>query len=1139
MKFANYHFLLVLTVAALFISNLAGEQPKLAPTAIVPTTQIPEGLSLDRFADENQVSNPTALCIDEQGRVFVAETHRWRVQVQDIRHAKGEILKERLEDDMSCRTTGDRIEMHKKWSTRSFLPWEEYTSLSEKIRLLVDTDGDGKADQSTYFRDDFNDPLSGTSGGILARDGTIYLANIPGIYALRDEDDDGVAEKVHTLADGFGVRISFSGHDMNGFAFGPDGKLYWSIGDRGYHVEKDGKKFSQPDSGAIFRSNPDGSQFEVFYHRLRNPKEITFDDYGNLFTVDNDYDNGDNERIVYLVEHGDSGWQMGYQTLASFGNVFFEHQMQRKKKSARAAHVDPWMAEAMWMTQRDNQPAYILPPVALSSDGPGGFTFNPGVVALPSRYQQNFFIVNYGGATARCSIENFSLKPSGAGFSLGERHTFLKGMALTDLDWGFDGKLYLSDFVGGWVKPESGNVYTISEKLSLGSEAILEVEKLVQTGFAHHSIEDLVATLAHADQRIRQRAQLELAGRPAVQARPALIQASQNGRLLSRLHALWGLGQIGDPQSLEAIAAHLESSEMELRANAARTLGNHGDLLSDTMRAALIERLTDSSARVVSLAAIALANHGHKDAIEPALDLLVNNADKDPILRHAGVMVLVRCADVAAIGKLSTHSNTSVRVAATVALRRLRSPLISQFFDDASPAIVIEAVRGAYDENIVDALPAMADRIEAIAKRIEAPDDHHPITPRRAIYAGWRLGQNRYASAIASLASNTDTDIRVRRDAFVALLDWNTSPIPDPVCGTAFPLPKDRQSLTAAPIKQQLAPLFETATLDPALASFILNLAQLHKLEVPRAKLVSYLSDKNLPDPARVSALELLANNPSDNWAKVITGLLASKNVSLRSRAREMIFEIDEHQAFTDLENIIYLTSAVTFEKQAAIRTLQERPETRAGKIISKALSHLAKGELPKSIGLELVTAAEKLNGKKVKTALAEYRKTLDPADPAAEWKQLCATGGNAEKGQNLLHNHGAAQCMRCHSINSVGGNVAPSLSTVGKQFNADYLIRSLVTPSSEVAVGYGIITITLKDGTTHGGIEMPKSDDGQIVLKVGEELKSFSPDQVISQTPAVSAMPPMMGLLSKSEARDLVAYLITCKEDKTKDEHK
>ncbi|MGB0144740.1 MAG: DUF7133 domain-containing protein, partial [Akkermansiaceae bacterium] len=78
---------------------------------------------------------------------------------------------------------------------------------------LEDTDGDGVADKMTVFRDSFDKPLDGPSGGLIERDGTVYFAMIPGVYSLRDLDNDGKAEEVKTLVNGFGVRVSFSGHD--------------------------------------------------------------------------------------------------------------------------------------------------------------------------------------------------------------------------------------------------------------------------------------------------------------------------------------------------------------------------------------------------------------------------------------------------------------------------------------------------------------------------------------------------------------------------------------------------------------------------------------------------------------------------------------------------------------------------------------------------------------------------------------------------------------------------------------------------------------------------------------------------------------------------------------------------------------
>ena len=118
---------------------------------------------------------------------------------------------------------------------------------------------------------------------------------------------------------------------------------------------------------------------------------------------------------------------------------------------------------------------------------------------------------------------------------------------------------------------------------------------------------------------------------------------------------------------------------MEIRANLARTLGNHGKHLAP-FRKALIAMLDDSSPRVASLAAIALSNHGHKDAIEPAIKLLEKNDDKDVVLRHAGIMVLTKCANFAPDWRYFDHHSTAVRRAIVIALRRHKSHLLETYF---------------------------------------------------------------------------------------------------------------------------------------------------------------------------------------------------------------------------------------------------------------------------------------------------------------------------------------------------------------------------------------------------------------------------------------------------------------------------
>ena len=138
--------------------------------------------------------------------------------------------------------------------------------------VLDDPDRDGKAGAPKVFAEGFNAAEDGPAIGLLADDkGKIYLANIPHVWTLEDSDGDLVADKREKLISGFGVKTSLSGHDLHGFAWGPhDGKLYFSMGDRGFNITtKAGKVLKDTNSGAVFRCDPDGSNLEIFFHNLR------------------------------------------------------------------------------------------------------------------------------------------------------------------------------------------------------------------------------------------------------------------------------------------------------------------------------------------------------------------------------------------------------------------------------------------------------------------------------------------------------------------------------------------------------------------------------------------------------------------------------------------------------------------------------------------------------------------------------------------------------------------------------------------------------------------------------------------------------------------------------------------------------
>ena len=164
------------------------------------------GLRVDLFAAEPDVRNPVSLCFDEQGRCYVVETMRRRSSVFDIRN-----FTEWLDHDLSFRTVQDRMDFLKKNITsenKKFadtiakskrgnfgdfngdgqIDWHDLEVESERIRLLEDTDGDGRADKATVFADGFNSLVSGVAAGVLARRGEVYFACIPDLWKFTIDD---------------------------------------------------------------------------------------------------------------------------------------------------------------------------------------------------------------------------------------------------------------------------------------------------------------------------------------------------------------------------------------------------------------------------------------------------------------------------------------------------------------------------------------------------------------------------------------------------------------------------------------------------------------------------------------------------------------------------------------------------------------------------------------------------------------------------------------------------------------------------------------------------------------------------------------------------------------------------------------
>ena len=240
------------------------------PESAFDAMNIPEGFSKQLIACEPLVMDPVSFCFDDQGNILVAESFRQENAVPDNRSSPFWLL-----DDLASQTIDDRLAMFQRWSDQRENGMEFYTEFEERIRRLSDEDGDGDIDVSTIVADGFNGPLDGTGAGVLAIGDDIWFTMIPSVWRLRDNDGDGYAESQESIFRGFGVRVALRGHDLHGLALGLDGRLYWSMGDRGYHIElDDGRVLHSPGEGGVLRCELDGTDLEVFHHGLRNPQGI-------------------------------------------------------------------------------------------------------------------------------------------------------------------------------------------------------------------------------------------------------------------------------------------------------------------------------------------------------------------------------------------------------------------------------------------------------------------------------------------------------------------------------------------------------------------------------------------------------------------------------------------------------------------------------------------------------------------------------------------------------------------------------------------------------------------------------------------------------------------------------------------------
>jgi putative membrane-bound dehydrogenase-like protein len=1075
--------------------------------------ELAEGLSLSLWASDSLVADPIALKMDPQGRAYITRTHRQKNSEFDIRGYRhwmtASISLETVEDRRAFlrKTFAPENSAENEWlpdlNGDSIHDWHDLTVQKEQIYRIEDVSGDGVADQSQLFTEDFHEEITDVAGALLPFGKDVYVGVAPDLWRLRDTDKDGWADEKESLSHGYAVHIGFGAHGMSGLTYGPDGRIYWSIGDIGFSItDANGKNYHYPNQGAIFRSNPDGSGFEVFAAGLRNTHEFVFDKFGNLITVDNDGDHpGEKERIVYVTEGSDSGWRANWQ----YGKYTDPNNNSYKV----------WMDEDMFKPRWEGQAAHITPPIMNYHSGPTGMLYNPGT-ALGKRWQDRFIIGEFTGSPARSHIYAFELQPKGAGFEFVQEEAMLGGVLASGIDFGPDGALYLADWMDGWGTKNYGRIWKLDVSPEEADPLRGETQTLLQADFSPRAVPELANWLQHADMRVRLKAQFELSKRSERGVTAFSTSISQTEHQIARLHGIWGLGQMirADKNRAKALHPWLSDPDPEVRAQTAKTIG---DVRDQSAVSALLPLLADEQARVRFFAAEALGRLKAEAAIEPLIQMLADNEDEDAYLRHAGALALSRIGQADPLLLLSEHKNRGLRIAAVVALRRMKHAGVARFLQDEDEFIVTETARAIHDDwSIPGAMPELARLLET------TPFQNEPLL-RRLLNANFRLGEAENLQRLVAYSQHTEAPLAMRVEALACLSTWTEPSVLDRVDGRN----RNLQPRDAAPLLAALEPILPDLLNqgEPAIQMMAAEtVRRLRISSVSNILLASLLRTNRTPE-FRVSALEALAVLEDSTADAAVQIALKDQRKAVRMAALRLVPRLqtsDERKV--ELLSQVLGTGSME-EQQSALQSLAALPIPETDSLLSLTLDRFESGKLPNQLQLDLKDWVASSETDSFQTRLATIEAEKAKEDPLAEYL-AALEGGDANAGRRIFYRNEAAQCVRCHAINGSGGDVGPDLSQVGTRYNRRQLLESLVLPSATVAPGYGIVSLELKNGQLAVGT-LVKENGQELVLKTeAAEPLRVPQASIAKRTDAPSSMPAMGLLLEQRQLRDVVEFL-------------
>lgn len=551
------------------------------------------------FASEDQVINPIDLVWDEQGRLWVTET----------------------------------VDYPNKF--------EENRQGNDRIKILEDTNNDGKADKVTVFAEGLNIPTSLA----LYKDGVI-ISQAPDFIYLKDTDGDDKADEREVLFTGWGTFDTHAG--PSNFRYGIDNQIWGTVGYSAFEGTVGGEEHQF--SSGFYRFQPDGSDLEYVSSTTNNTWGIGFNEEGVVFGSTANRDLPLHSAIPNRF----------YNNIRGFG------QSPRIQMIANSNRIYPLMDEVRQVDQHGRYTAGSGFEIYTARDFPKEYWNKHAFVAEPTGHLLGEFIMEKDGGSYKAKNLGSMLASQDEWFSPIQARVGPDG-ALWVLDWynlviqhnptpegreTGEGNAYVNDL----RDRQHARVYRVVNK---------NADHTKDLNLKDASAEELVNALTDDNMFWRLTAQRLLVERGEADVIPQLISLIENksvdelGLNPGALHAIWtlhGIGALDDSnqEAVDAVISALHHPASSVRRAALMTLPRNEGSLEAILAADFIPNVgapgemgyvipveqmssSDPQVRLTALLAVAEMPVSEKVGKSVAELLVVEHNAKDKAIQHASM----------------------------------------------------------------------------------------------------------------------------------------------------------------------------------------------------------------------------------------------------------------------------------------------------------------------------------------------------------------------------------------------------------------------------------------------------------------------------------------------------------------------